>query len=362
MSQPVWQTPAGSLGTIPEGVFYSLPLSATADATVYYQLIAGALPRGMQINETGIIVGIPNARATIQGVPLDVPVDTVSKFAVRAFTRTGQVVNRLADRTFTIEVANTAVPAFTTPAGQLTQTYDGTLITDLQIEYTGPDNTIVKLIAGSLPPGKCDEIRIEHRKLGLELRTSVKSLFCSWLEEATKNDDIPTSCVLHSYKALLFLTVLPDERTPDDFVSMLSSAAFVRSRHGFAMGMMRAQLSAQEGEVSLTPEQRLLRFLQAQGLDSSQMGQEQLKRGSELMSSGGKRRAIFVHIRGMYGTDSVRSSRILSSPPHPTPSITPPICFRSVSPIWNVSMPVVLKMPKSSSCLQLMYLKVRLWQ
>jgi hypothetical protein len=223
-------------------------------------------------------------------------------------------------------------------------------------------NVSMFVLAGSLPPGKCDEIRIEHRKLGLELRTSVKSLFCSWLEEATKNDDIPTSCVLHSYKALLFLTVLPDERTPDDFVSMLSSAAFVRSRHGFAMGMMRSQLSAQEGEVSLTPEQRLLRFLQAQGLDSSQMGQEQLKRGSELMSSGGKRRAIFVHIRGMYGTDSVRSSRILSSPPHPTPSITPPICFRSVSPIWNVSMPVVLKMPKSSSCLQLMYLKVRLWQ
>jgi len=153
MSQPVWQTPAGSLGTIPEGVFYSLPLLATADNTVYYQLIAGALPRGMQINETGIITGVPNARATIQGVPLDVPVDTLSKFAVRAYTRTGMVINRLADRTFTIEVANTAIPAFVTPAGQLAQLYDASLITDLQIQYTGPDNTIVKLIAGSLPPG-----------------------------------------------------------------------------------------------------------------------------------------------------------------------------------------------------------------
>jgi hypothetical protein len=153
MSQPVWQTPAGSLGTIPEGVFYSLPLVATSGNTVYYQLIAGALPGGMQIDETGIITGIPNAQATIQGVPLDVPVDTLSKFAVRAYTRTGMVVNRLVDRTFTIEVANTAVPAFVTPAGQLSQTYDGTLITDLQIEYTGPDNTIVRLISGSLPPG-----------------------------------------------------------------------------------------------------------------------------------------------------------------------------------------------------------------
>jgi thiol-disulfide isomerase/thioredoxin len=167
-------------------------------------------------------------------------------------------------------------------------------------------NVSMFVMAGPLPPGKQDEIRSEHRKLGLQLRTTVKNLFQFWLKEASENDDIPTSCVLHSYKSLLFLTVVPEDRTITDFREMLSSSAFVRSRHGFAMGMMRSQLSAQEGEVSLTPEQRLLRFLQAQGLDSSQVGQDQLKRGSELMSSGGKRRAIFVHIRGMYGTDSVR--------------------------------------------------------
>ena len=153
MSQPVWQTPAGSLGTIPEGVFYQLPLVATADNTVYYELIAGALPRGMQIDETGIITGIPNARATIQGVPLDVPIDTVSKFAVRAFTRTGMVVNRLADRTFTIEVANTTKPAFVTAAGQLAQLYDGDLITNLKVNFTGPNSSVVKLASGQLPPG-----------------------------------------------------------------------------------------------------------------------------------------------------------------------------------------------------------------
>ena len=152
MAQPVWQTPAGSLGTIPEGVFYSIPLTATADDTVYYQLIAGALPQGMQINETGILTGIPNAMATLQGVPSDVPVDTFSKFAIRAYTRTGPVVNRLADRTFTLEVANNSTPSFNTPPGQLAQFYDGTLITDIQIQYTGTENTIVRLLSGSLPP------------------------------------------------------------------------------------------------------------------------------------------------------------------------------------------------------------------
>jgi len=153
MSQPVWQTPAGNLGTIPEGVFYQIPLVATADNTVYYQLIAGALPQGMQIDETGIIAGIPNARATIQGVPADVSTDTASKFAIRAFTRTGSVVNRLADRTFILNVTDTNVPVFNTPPGQIAQYFDATLVTDLQIRYTGPDATVVRLASGSLPPG-----------------------------------------------------------------------------------------------------------------------------------------------------------------------------------------------------------------
>lgn len=153
MSQPVWTTPAGSLGTIPEGVFYSIPLLATADDTVYYQLIAGALPKGMQINETGIITGIPNSKASFQGVPTDVPIDTLSKFAIRAYTRTGLVVNRLADRTFTLEVANTSAPTFVTPAGQIAQLFDANLVTDLQIEYTGPATTTIRLTSGSLPPG-----------------------------------------------------------------------------------------------------------------------------------------------------------------------------------------------------------------
>jgi hypothetical protein len=153
MAQPVWQTPAGILGTIPEGVFYQIPLVATATDTVYYQLIAGALPNGMQIDDTGIITGIPNARATIQGVPADVSVDTFSKFAVRAFTRVGPVVNRLADRTFILEVTDTNVPIFNTPPGQIAQFFDATLVTDLQIDYTGPDATVVRLASGSLPPG-----------------------------------------------------------------------------------------------------------------------------------------------------------------------------------------------------------------
>ena len=120
---PSWVTPAGTLGTIPEGVFYRIPLEAVSDSTVYYQVIAGRLPPGIEINETGILAGNPQARAAVQGVPLDVSRDTTSQFAVRAYTTrtigTATVIDRLADRTFSLTVAGLSTVAWTTPAGSI---------------------------------------------------------------------------------------------------------------------------------------------------------------------------------------------------------------------------------------------------
>jgi hypothetical protein len=150
----IFTVTAASRGSIsfPNTTTAAVTTYGSVKLTIYYQLIAGALPKGMEIDETGIITGVPNAKATVQGVPLDVPVDTISKFAVRAFTRTGLGVNRLADRTFTLEVTNTSRPAFVTASGQIAQYFDATQITDLQIEYTGPTTTRVRLASGSLPP------------------------------------------------------------------------------------------------------------------------------------------------------------------------------------------------------------------
>lgn len=152
MSRPVWITPAGSLGTIPEGVFYSIPLAATADSVVYYQLIAGNLPAGMFIDETGILSGNPVAKTSTEGIPLPVAVDTTSRFAIRAYTQT----NQLADRTFTITVTGQNSITWTTPAGTIGTYYDGNQITDLQVQYHDSDiyaKPTVTLISGSLPPG-----------------------------------------------------------------------------------------------------------------------------------------------------------------------------------------------------------------
>jgi hypothetical protein len=163
MAQPQWVTPAGSLGTIPEGVFYSTPLVAVEPElgdTIYYQLIAGNLPAGMQIQQTGAVTGIPRAAISLRGVPTQVSRDVTSKFAVRAYTRTTlngvTVINRLADRTFEITVVGQDVPQWITPAGQIAQIFDGSLVEGIQLEYTDtdPDDTVVvKLVAGQLPPG-----------------------------------------------------------------------------------------------------------------------------------------------------------------------------------------------------------------
>ena len=241
MAQPTWITPAGSLGVIPEGIFYLLTLyastpaldvnitctatsasnnritcnstegiyaglnvrftgqtfggisntfeyfvlavvnstqftittkdtsttpvtlstangslSATFTQHVYYRLIAGALPSGVQIADNGVITGVPLAVATIQGVPTEVAQDVTSKFAIRAFTKlsTG-AVDRILDRTFTLTVSGNDVPEFETPAGSIGTFYDSDRV-NFQFEISGVDpgdvNT-VRVVGGQLPGG-----------------------------------------------------------------------------------------------------------------------------------------------------------------------------------------------------------------
>jgi hypothetical protein len=168
MAQPVWQTAAGSLGVIPEGVFYQQTLVATdADlGPVTYSVIAGVLPAGVQCTPSGQIVGVPTATASLQGVPTSVNQDVTSKFVIRA-----SATGRIADRTFTLTVTGNDVPLFETPAGPLSilnpnpqsgpkwipagTFYDGDEVS-IQILYTDDDpddNVVVSVASGALPPG-----------------------------------------------------------------------------------------------------------------------------------------------------------------------------------------------------------------
>ena len=263
MSQPIWITPAGSLGTIPEGVFYQntllttadpLPVTPTCTATtagtnritctsteglypdlnvmfmgttfggisstvryfvlevvsateftitetefstvpvtlttatgtmtaefrqhVYYSLIAGALPAGIQCSDNGLIVGVPQALASLQGVPFDVNRDVTSKFTIRAYTQTSTgALDRIRDRTFEITVVNTNIPVFTSPSFLGTY-YDGDRL-DIQIDVANINenfNAVVSLIGGELPGG---------------IKLSDTGLIYGYIEPAVNVDEIP---------------------------------------------------------------------------------------------------------------------------------------------------------------------------
>jgi hypothetical protein len=104
-------------------------------------LLSGNLPPGFNLSADGIISGIPSL----------VTVETISTFAVRVTDN----YSNIRDRTFSITVTGSAIPALTTPAGNLLSTQDSIWI-DLSITYSNPDSSnpvTINLLEGILPPG-----------------------------------------------------------------------------------------------------------------------------------------------------------------------------------------------------------------
>ncbi|KAG5471337.1 hypothetical protein LSCM1_01417 [Leishmania martiniquensis] len=178
--------------------------------------------------------------------------------------------------------------------------------------------------------------------------STVQPLLWAWLEESEENTDTPTQCVIHAHMSRVDRALwkgydslsssvscgagsgqhgsvqsgaaraMPAEDSRAHLIRMLQSYAFVRARHGFGMGMQRSQLAAQEGDNLLTPEEKMLRFLQAQGLNTSRVSKELLEQGKQLMMSGGRRRAVFVQIRSRNYNDTVRVPNLIRSDPSST--------------------------------------------
>lgn len=139
----------------------------TEDTTILYQTIAGSLPTGIFLSKntltnTWSLAGIPTTEVAVGADVVIAGANVTSKFVVRAYTtRTVggvTVVNRLADRSFTITVAGQSVPLWITPAGEIGQFYDGSLLNPpIQLEYIDeniiPGVPPVTLVSGALPPG-----------------------------------------------------------------------------------------------------------------------------------------------------------------------------------------------------------------
>lgn len=130
---PVWQTPAGSLGTFTTGAPMSFQLAATdADGdALTYSVVGGALPAGATMTSGGLLSGSPTGDGS---------------FTVRVTDGTTPV-----NRSFTF--AANAAPIWSTPAGSIGQYTTGSNVS-FQFVATDPDNdALVYSVVTPLPSG-----------------------------------------------------------------------------------------------------------------------------------------------------------------------------------------------------------------
>ena len=145
MTQIVWNTPAGNLGTYAEQVEFSLQLNAinpTAEQ-LDYRVVSGQLPPGIQLYRNGLLYGIPNITA---------PGPSSSRkfsFTIRA----RNLANQISDRSFLITINGIAPPSLITTES-LGSYFDGDYIS-LQLLYTETNNSSIKwsVSNGELPQG-----------------------------------------------------------------------------------------------------------------------------------------------------------------------------------------------------------------
>lgn len=151
MNAPIWLTPAGDLGIIPQQEFYEFVLDAytPGGGALTYTVISGSLPTGLELRSDGSVMGIPTAE--VQGVAAAVAKITTSTFTVRA----KNTANKVADRTFSITVAG-ILPQIITPTSTNLGTFiDGTYV-EIDINTVESNNlleSVFSIISGALPPG-----------------------------------------------------------------------------------------------------------------------------------------------------------------------------------------------------------------
>jgi hypothetical protein len=156
-----WITPAGSLGLLTERVIVDIPLEASSDTgTITYSLIAGSLSRGLRLTSE-YTYDSSQTTGYIKGSPTEVKVYTESKFVIRASDGVD-----IEDRTFTIAVDGSDIPAWITQEGFLNvgpaEAYfvlDNARV-DFQLEARDPDLSAGGSLefyllpnGGLLPPG-----------------------------------------------------------------------------------------------------------------------------------------------------------------------------------------------------------------
>lgn len=111
-------------------------------------------------------------------------------------------------------------------------------------------------------------------------------LLQKWLKSAAS--DIKTCCVVHTYIALLFSNTDFSTLCEDKMLILIGSMTYVRNWHGFGQEL-RPNL-----DVSLNSKDRLCRWLQAHGIDTTKLTDESIQRYIDQA----KRRPLYLSVRG----------------------------------------------------------------
>jgi len=144
MSHPIWDTPAGSLGTFPQSIAMQVQLVAIPEfpaTSVIYKIISGQLPNGLSMTTNGLIYGTPGI----------VDKTASSTFVVRATDD----LDEIRDRTFELTISGNNNPSFVSSPGILFGTYDS-VWKEFPVLYNNPVTTnpvTIRVIQGELPPG-----------------------------------------------------------------------------------------------------------------------------------------------------------------------------------------------------------------
>lgn len=158
MTQPIWNTPAGSIGTYSEGVPVTFNFSASPSTNsniVYYTKLNGDFPKTDDINNPFQF----SYTGQLTGTAAEVAVNTSSEFTLRVYEFNGTTYSYegFTDRTFSITISGTDSPSFITPSGELypAQLLDCTW-SPFQLQFSNPDpdtTAVISIISGTLPPG-----------------------------------------------------------------------------------------------------------------------------------------------------------------------------------------------------------------
>lgn len=146
MTAPKWQTPK-DLGVLADGSYFEKQLTALNPGnTIFYRVISGRLPAGIELTESGLLTGVPTVMYSTNN-----ELNRQVNFTVRAENNLGQ----LADRTFTILISGVQAPTIQTTVSNLGVYYDGDYFRyQLLASDDHPGSVLTwKYVRGRIPPG-----------------------------------------------------------------------------------------------------------------------------------------------------------------------------------------------------------------